>query len=802
VHGEHECRQRHEVDWQRLAVVHSRELIALLDDEVRYMHVSPSHQTLLGYAPEALIGQSALDLVHPDDRDAMRRGLAGGEGVRARLRRADGGWIDAEGSATAIVEHENRRVLVALRDVSERSRGERRRDAQYAVARVLAGTRTLTDAGPAVLAAIGGKLEWQTGALWLVDAEAQVLRCAATWPSGAAAPSAFEAMSRSTTFARGVGLPGRVWTLGAPAWSEDVTADDNFPRREAALRDGLRGGFAFPLVTRGEVHGVLEFFSTEARERDDDLVHAVTALGHQFGQFLDRLQAEDDVRAGEAFKSAVIESALDCVITMDHRGRITEFNPAAERTFGHARADVIGRELAEVVVPPSLRGRHRNGLARYVETGRSEILGARLELLAMRADGSEFPAELTVTRIVLPGPPMFTGYIRDLTEHRRAEEALREAQKMEAVGRLAGGIAHDFNNLLSVIGGFAELGQHSPEARGELAECLSEIAQATEQGAALTRQLLAFSRRQPTETTVLSVNRVIAELDGFLRRALGEELRLVTVFGATRGLVAINRGQLEQVIVNLAVNARDAMAGGGKLTIETDEPQGSVVLRVSDTGCGMDADTQARIFEPFFTTKAPGDGTGLGLSTVYGIVTAAGGQIEVDSEPGRGAAFTIRLPAAAGADAVEDATLPVRAASSATVLLVEDNDSLRAVARRMLADEGYEVLLARTGPDALRLLEAHEAVVDLLVSDIVMPGMRGPELAARLRAANPDLPVLFISGYSDQPPDRDCPDAGFLSKPFKREALLDAVAGLLQRVAAHSDRPISRLPTTGPERRP
>jgi two-component system cell cycle sensor histidine kinase/response regulator CckA len=359
---------------------------------------------------------------------------------------------------------------------------------------------------------------------------------------------------------------------------------------------------------------------------------------------------------------------------------------------------------------------------------------------------------------------------------------------MEAVGQLAGGIAHDFSNVLSVIGGFAELGLRSAQARGELADCLREISQATEQGAALTRQLLAFSRRQPTETSVVSVNRVIAELDGFLRRALGEELRLVTVFGATRGLVEINRGQLEQVIVNLAVNARDAMTRGGKLTIESNESRGSVVLRVSDTGCGIDADTQARIFEPFFTTKAPGEGTGLGLSTVYGIVTGAGGQIEVDSGPGRGTAFTVRLPAAAGSETELEATPPRRAASSATVLVVEDNDSLRALTCRVLQDEGYEVLLARTGVDALRLLEAHEAAVDLLVSDIVMPGMRGPELAARLRATDPALPVLFISGFSDQPLDRDCPGAAFLSKPFKREALVDAVAGLLQRSASQSDR--------------
>jgi PAS domain S-box-containing protein len=783
MHGEGQRGHRHESEWHRLVVAHSRELFALLDGDARYVHASPSHLAVLGYRQEELVGRSALELVHPDDRDVVRLRLVGGETVRARLRRADEGWIEADMTATAIGEHG---VLVAVRDVTEEARGERRRDAQYAVARVLAGAQTLAEAAPSVLAAIGETLEWQSAGLWLVDADAEVLRCAVTWHSRRAARPAFEAQSRSLTFRRGVGLPGRVWQHGAPAWSSDVTADDNFPRREAALRDGLRGGFAFPLLSRGETRGVLELFSDEPRDRDDDLVDAMVAIGHQFGQFLDRLQAEADVRAGEAFKSAVIESALDCVITMDHRGLITEFNPAAERTFGHARAEVIGRELAEVVVPQALRARHRKGLARYLETGRSEILGARLELPALRADGTEFPAELSVTRIELPGPPRFTGYIRDLTERRRAEDALREAQKMEAVGRLAGGIAHDFNNLLSVIGGFAGLALRNPQARGELADHLREISQATEQGAALTQQLLAFSRSQPVETSVVSVNRVIAELDGFLRRALGEDVRLVTVFGGTHCLVEINRGRLEQVIVNLAVNARDAMASGGTLTIESDEtPPGdaaTVVLRVSDTGCGMDADTQAHIFEPFFTTKPTGEGTGLGLATVYGIVTGAGGGIQVESTPGRGTAFTIRLPAARAAAEKQREPAPIaRSANGGTVLVVEDNDSLRVLISRMLEADGYSVLTARSGSDAIRLLADHDGALDLLVSDVVMPGMRGPELAARLRAAAPELPVLFVSGYSDRPPDRDWPEAAFLSKPFQHDALLDAVAGLLHR---------------------
>jgi len=549
------------------------------------------------------------------------------------------------------------------------------------------------------------------------------------------------------------------------------------------------------------VRGIVELRSRAVRERDEDLVPTIASLGDQIGQFVERLQAEEDVRAGEARRSAILESALDCVIAMDHRGLITEFNPAAERTFGYAREEVIGRELAAVVVPPALRERHRRGLARYLASGESDILGARLEPPAMRADGSEFPAELTVTRVELPGPALFTGYIRDPTERRRAEEALREAQRMDAVGRLAGGIAHDFNNLLSVIGGFADLALRRPEASGELREYLQQIARASDQGAALTRQLLDFSRRQPLERTVLRVNRVVAELDAMLRRVLGEHLRLVTVFGAARGLVEINRGQLEQVIVNLAVNARDAMPGGGKLTIETDEtdlhtedarrrgldPGAYVVLRITDTGRGMDGETQARIFEPFFTTKARGQGTGLGLATVYGIVTGTGGHLEVDSAPGRGTAFTIRLPAArADHDAQQEPPdAPAVAAPRATVLVAED-DPPRARGRRL---HGPRRRLGRTRAGARRGTprpdrRAHQRRRD---ARDARPATRRQAHGGTPRTARAARLGLH-RGAARRTARRRLP-----GQAVKPDALLDAVAGLIEGAEA-ARAPASRPP--------
>jgi PAS domain S-box-containing protein len=795
-----------EAGWHRLVVEHTQDLIGLLDDQGRLAALSPSCTSALGYAREELIGRRMLDLVSAADQEPVRRSLAGGqEPFLAQIRRADGRYLDVEGRSVVTGDHEGRRTLVVLRDVSERTRVERRRDTQYAVSRVLATARTLAEAAPEVLHAIGTTLDWETGSLWLVDGEAEMLRCIAVWHESSVAAPAFAALTRATTFRRGIGLPGRVWASGKPAWSEDVTGERNFPRRDAAASDGLHGGFAFPIASRGDVAGVVELFSHRIRARDEDLLQATAALGEHIGQFVERVRAEEEVRAGQTVTSAIIESALDCVITMDHRGVISEFNPAAERTFGYARGEVIGRELAAVVVPPSLRERHRRGLARYLASGESELLGGRIELLGMRADGSEFPVELTVTRIDVAGAPMFTGYIRDLTERRQAEAALLEAQRLEAVGRLSGGIAHDFNNLLAVIGGFAELALRQPGASGSLRVSLQEIARASEQGAELTGQLLAFSRGQPVETTVVSVNRLIAELDAILRRLLGEDLRLITVFGATRGLVEANRGQLQQVLVNLAVNARDAMPDGGKLTIETEEteldaeqaqllnvePGPYVVIRVTDTGRGMDPETQRRVFEPFFTTKPRGQGTGLGLSTLYGIVTGSGGCVDVDSRPGHGTSFTIRLPAArADADEPSMGTTPLIEPSHGTVLLVEDNASLRLLARHMLEEAGYTVLAASSGDDALSEAEKHDASIEVLVTDVVMPGMRGPELAARLTAARPQMRVLFISGYSE---DLEYPAGAFLAKPFKREALIQAVAGLLES-ARGSDSQRQRFP--------
>jgi PAS domain S-box-containing protein len=366
-------------------------------------------------------------------------------------------------------------------------------------------------------------------------------------------------------------------------------------------------------------------------------------------------------RESEARQGAILEAAHDAIITMDSTLNIREFNPAAEQMFGRARNDILGRSV-DLLVPPADRHNQIDALQQYVKTGGGPLSARRLELTAIRADGSEFPVELTVARMRGDSRAVVTGFIRDITERRTLEEQLRQSQKLEAIGRLAGGVAHDFNNILMSIMGSAdllllELGGDDP-ARSEV----TEIKQSVERGAGVTRQLLAFGRRQATRTRLFALGDVIGGMETMLRRLIGPEIEFDIDCGLEPITVMADSGQFEQVVMNLVINARDAMPAGGRLTVrietvDLDEAAAVTVteghlgryaqLSVSDTGTGMSEQTRAKLFEPFFTTKEQGKGTGLGLSIVYGIVKQSGGYISVSSELGRGAAFHIYLPVAA-----------------------------------------------------------------------------------------------------------------------------------------------------------
>jgi PAS domain S-box-containing protein len=533
----------------------------------------------------------------------------------------------------------------------------------------------------------------------------------------------------------------------------------------------------------------------------------VARVAESFNELADALHNELDVtaravealRTSEARKSAILASALDAIITMDHEGRIDRFNPAAERTFGYASIDVLGRKLADVIIPPGQRDAHERGLEWYLATGEGPLLGRRGEMTAMRADGTLFPAEVTINAVDAPGPPLFTGFIRDITEQKAAEaerasleDRLHQSQRLESLGELAGGIAHDFNNLLAVILNYASFVAEAVPDDAEVQYDVQQILSASERATRLTQQLLMFARREPVRPEVLDLNGVVDDIEDLLSHSIGENVELVVHAGSEARAVA-DRGQTEQVLMNLAVNARDAMPEGGTLTIATEaadldqdfarlHPRLAagryICLSVSDTGTGMSREVAARAFDPFFTTKAKTGGSGLGLATVYGIVSEAGGDVILHSEEGLGTAVQMYFPAAVDPAAATSGGVPpalIRGAGE-TVLVVEDQDAVREVTVRILRRNGYVVLEAASGADAIAA--AAGADIDLLVTDVVMPNMSGRELAEHLRGQRAELPVLFMSGYAQgvlgsQHAVDD--GAALIQKPFNEITILQVV---------------------------
>jgi PAS domain S-box-containing protein len=492
----------------------------------------------------------------------------------------------------------------------------------------------------------------------------------------------------------------------------------------------------------------------------------------------------------EARWRELFENATDAVFTTDLAGRVTAFNRTAEAMTGLNRADVLEHDVRDLL-PAELR-------AAFVWPPES---GARALPIELRAkDGRALRAELSTRVLTENGQPIAVlAVCRDVREREALEGQLRQAQKMEAVGQLAGGVAHDFNNLLTVIQGNGELLMAEFDGDDPRRQDLVQIVEAGHRASALTRQLLAFSRRQIDQPRVFELGGLVTGLEPMLRRLLGEKVAIAAIVPDRAAHVRADPAQMEQVIINLAVNARDAMPEGGTLTIETtvvdvDEnaqwaggpPAGRyALLSVRDTGMGMDADTIARIFEPFFTTKEQGRGTGLGLSTVYGIVQNAGGHVRVHSEPGQGATFRVYLPhVTAAVDAVADARDVKLPGGSETILLVEDEDAVRALTARVLRRLGYTVVEARHGRDAIARAEAHPDPIHLLISDVVLPEMSGGRVAEALRARIPDLPVVFMSGYTDDEivrADLEKPDTSFLQKPFTAAELAKCVRDVLSR---------------------
>ncbi len=510
-----------------------------------------------------------------------------------------------------------------------------------------------------------------------------------------------------------------------------------------------------------------------------------------------RKVAEEALRASEERYRGLFENANDVVFSIDLSGRLTSLNRTGEAILGCVREEALGTEILGLVMPEQ-----RKIVTELLERRRAGDTAAKMYECEIRTpDARRVPLEVNSRLLEADGRPVgVQGIARDVSERKRLQAQLAQAQKMEAVGRLAAGIAHDFNNLLTVIIGYCDLVE-SADLDACAREGLGQIKDAGVQAASLTRQLLAFSRRQVLEPKVLDLNGVVTNIAKLIERLVGEDVNLRCTPAPDLGRVKADPVQIEQVILNLAANARDAMVSGGALSIETanvdlDEAYAVahpgaaaghyVMLSVSDTGTGIDAETQARIFDPFFTTKEKGKGTGLGLATVYGVVKQSGGHIRVYSELGHGTTFKIYLPRVdAPAEAFE--TRPAAAAvvgGTETILLVEDDASLRTLARKFLEQGGYTVLEAPSGYAALESARLYSGRIQLLLTDVVLPGMNGPALADQLSRLVPGVKVLYVSGYTDDAITHHGvlePGVNFLAKPYTQSGLARKVRELLDR---------------------
>ncbi len=778
----------------------------------KFTFVSDGAERMLGY-PVSRWMESVdfwVGLIHNEDRDRAVRECreATGKGLdhelEYRMLAADGRilWVRDIVHVAGSEEGKARRLRGIIVDVTRQKREQSLRAAQQQVLELVAAGEPPEVVLDRLALSVEEQIPEARSLVTRVDGSGDRLVIVSapsiTSGTGRAMPGMSLEMGRGSC---GSAASGRRRVV-----TEDVHSDPLWRHcRELASELGFRAAWSQPVfASGGEVIGTICVMKAVPGAPGEDEVRILEGAATIAGIALERHRADEGVRQSLSLLKATLESTADGILVVDKKGKIVSFNQKFLDLWRIPPEIVESRDDDKAIAFV---------LDQLVDSSR--FLDKIRELYASPEaesfDVLEFKDGRTFERLSRPQSvgEHCVGRVwsfRDVTDRRRAEgalmereEQLRHAQKLEAIGRLAGGVAHDFNNLLTAITGYSDMVLRELSANDPLRERVQEIRRASASATGLTRQLLAFSRKQVLQLQVLDLNQVVDETSSLLRRTIGEDVQLVIESAGPIGRVRGDRGQLEQVLVNLAVNARDAMPEGGKLIIETedvflDESYARrhpgvrtgpyVMVSVSDTGVGMDEETRAHIFEPFFTTKEVGRGTGLGLATVYGIVKQSGGNVWAYSEPGRGTTFKIYLPRVEEAKAEERETAaPVDVLEgSGTVLLVEDDDAVRALVSLILADCGYSVVEACDGREGLRLFESHEGSIDLVLTDIVMPGMSGREMAERILASHPEAKILFVSGYTRTAVQHHGlleSGSNFLQKPFSPRELARKVRNLM-----------------------
>ncbi|HEY3618127.1 MAG TPA: PAS domain S-box protein [Candidatus Sulfotelmatobacter sp.] len=769
--------------------------LSIADSDQRILLANQAFARMFEYDAAEVVGQPLENLVVPPDRLTEFRwvteSLAKGERIvlETQRRKKDGSLLDVSVScAPLLLDGKIAGFYAGYHDISDRKRVEALSSALYRVAEKSSSAHDLQQFFAAVHGIVDELMYARNFYIALYEPASDVLSFPYFVDEQDSAPPP-KKLSR--------GLTDYLIRSGQPLLATPEVLQAMEDRGEVA-RNGSRSldWMGVPLKVNNHTFGalVVQTYSKNIRygERDKEVL---TFVARQLASAVEIKRNEQALRRSEARYRSLVQSSVYGIYRSSLEGRFLDVNPALITMLGYGSAEeVLLLDPQKDVFAQSAE--HTHLIDEFRRTGRLD----GIEVKWKRNDGKTITVRISGRAVSSADEPadVLEAIAEDVTDRRVLEDQFRQAQKMEAVGRLAGGVAHDFNNLLMVISGYAEVMLADLESDNTLREKAVAIQQASDRATTLTRQLLAFSRKQLLELKVVDLNAIVADMERLLRPLIGENVELITSLTPEAAHTRADSGQLEQVLMNLVVNAKDAMPGGGTLTIQTQKivmdeshrrgptfirPGEYVLLSVSDTGMGMDKETQSRIFEPFFTTKEKGKGTGLGLSTVYGIVKQSGGYVMVQSEEGRGTTFQIYLSRVEGA--AEKYTAPVTPTAlggTETVLLVEDEESVRQLVRETLAAKGYRVMEAQNGESGVAVAARHNGKIDLVITDVVMPGMGGRELVKQLAQTRPETKVLYLSGYTeDAIVSEGNIDSGaaFLQKPFTLQTLSRKVREVL-----------------------
>jgi two-component system cell cycle sensor histidine kinase/response regulator CckA len=772
------------------------EAISILDEQYQITRLNGEFTRMFGFLPEEALGRRIDSLIVPPDRSSETKWigetLTKGERVtiETKRQRKDGRVVDVFISAAPVFIHGKRvAAYVLYRDISEQKRAESLSSALYRIAEKTSSAGDLQQFYSSIHDIVGELMYARNFYIALYDSATQVLSFPYFVDEQDPVPAPKKLGKGLTEYVLRTGKP----LLCSPSVFDTLVKQGDVELIGAPSVDWM----GIPLKAANHTFGVvvLQSYADNVRFRDQDK-DILTFVSQQLASAIEHKRSESALRRSESRYRSLIQCAVYGIYRSSLEGKFLDVNPALIAMLGYFSAtEVLALDpKQDIFLDPAEQSRVLNEFRR----------GARLdgvEVRWKRKDGNSITVRLSGRIVTSPveSDEFLEVIAEDVTERRVLEDQFRQAQKMEAVGRLAGGVAHDFNNLLMVISGYAEVLLEGTDRNQALYPKIEAIQQASDRATTLTRQLLAFSRKQLLELKVVDVNAIVSDIERLLRPLIGESIELSCRLFPNLGRTRADAGQIEQVIMNLVVNSKDAMPNGGKISIQTAnvrldddlrrehsyiKPGPYVMFSVADTGHGMDKETQCRIFEPFFTTKEKGKGTGLGLSTVYGIIKQSGGYVFAQSEIGRGTTFRIYLPR------VEDAAEPhghLRVSPSAiggseTVLLVEDEESVRQLVRETLETKGYKVLEADQGAAALKIASEHDGPIHMLITDVVMPGMNGRELSQQLCAAHPATKVLFLSGYAEDAIVHQGvlePGTAFLQKPFTLQSLSRKVREVL-----------------------